>query len=47
MRDTNIGAVHKALPGTKTATVFQMERQLNTPIDLPLASQIPLVQDQH
>jgi len=39
--------INKVLPGTKTATFFQMERRISTLIDLQVASQIPLVQDQH
>jgi len=39
--------VNKVLPGTKTATFFQMDRRISTLIDLQLSSQIPLVQDQH
>jgi Spy/CpxP family protein refolding chaperone len=39
--------VAKVLPGTKTATFFQIDRRLSTLIDLQLASQIPLVQEQH
>jgi hypothetical protein len=38
--------MNKVLPGTKTATFFQMERRVSTLIDLQLESQIPLVQDQ-
>jgi hypothetical protein len=37
----------KVLPGAKTATFFQIDRRLSTLIDLQLASQIPLVQQQH
>ena len=35
------------LPGKKTATFFQMERRITMLIDLQLASQIPLAQEQH
>jgi len=38
---------NKVVPGTKTATFFQIDRRLSTMIDLQLANQIPLVQDQH
>jgi hypothetical protein len=39
--------INNVLPGTKTATFFQMERRISALIDLQVASQIPLVQDQH
>jgi hypothetical protein len=38
--------VGKVLPGTKTATFFQIDRRLNGLIDLQVSSQIPLVQQQ-
>ncbi len=38
---------NKVLPGTKTATFFQIDRRLTTLIDMQLASGIPLVQEQH
>jgi hypothetical protein len=47
LRIKYVPIVNKVLPGTKTATFFQMERRISTLIDLQLASQIPLVQDQH
>jgi len=37
---------NKVLPGTKVATFFQMDRRISTLLDLQLASEIPLVQDQ-
>jgi len=37
----------KVIPGTKVATFFQLDRRLQMLIDMQLASQIPLVQDQH
>lgn len=37
---------NKVLPGTKTATFFQMDRRVTALLDLQLASEIPLVQDQ-
>lgn len=37
---------NKVLPGTKTATFFQMDRRISTLLDLQLASEIPLVQEQ-
>lgn len=36
----------KVTPGTKVATFFQLDRRLQMMIDLQLASQLPLVQDQ-
>jgi hypothetical protein len=39
--------VAKVLPGTKTATFFQIDRRLTGLIDLQISSQIPLVQQQH
>ncbi len=36
----------KAIPGTKVATFFQIDRHLQMLIDAQLASQLPLVQDQ-
>jgi hypothetical protein len=47
LRIKYVPIVNKALPGTKTATFFQIDRRLSTLIDLQLASQIPLVQEQH
>jgi len=38
--------VNQVLPGKKTATFFQMERRIEGLMDVQLASQIPLVQDQ-
>jgi hypothetical protein len=36
----------KVLPGTKTATFFQLDRRIQAMIDLQLSSQFPLVQAQ-
>jgi hypothetical protein len=36
----------QVLPGKKVATFFQLDRRLSNLIDLQLASQIPLVQEQ-
>jgi hypothetical protein len=47
LRIKYVPIVNKVLPGTKTATFFQIDRRLSTLIDLQLASQIPLVQEQH
>jgi hypothetical protein len=37
---------NQVLPGTKTATFFQLDRRIQAMIDLQLASQFPLVQGQ-
>jgi hypothetical protein len=47
LRIKYVPIVNKVLPGTKTATFFQMERRVSALIDLQVSSQIPLVQDQH
>ncbi len=47
LRIKYVPIVNKVLPGTKTATFFQIDRRLSALIDLQLASQIPLVQEQH
>ena len=39
--------ISSVLPGTKTATFFQIDRRIISLIDLQLGSQIPLVQGQH
>jgi hypothetical protein len=39
--------IGKVLPGTKTATFFQIDRRLSGLIELQISSQIPLVQQQH
>ena len=36
----------KVIPGTKVATFFQIDRRIQTLIDLQLSSQLPLLQDQ-
>jgi len=36
----------KVIPGTKVATFFQLDRRIQTLIDVQLSSQLPLVQDQ-
>jgi|SRR5208282_3730157 len=46
LRIKYVPIVSKVLPGTKTATFFQIDRRLSALIDLQLASQIPLVQQQ-
>jgi hypothetical protein len=47
LRIKYVPIINKVLPGTKTATFFQIDRRLTGLIDLQLASQIPLVQEQH
>ena len=47
LRIKYVPIINKVLPGTKTATFFQMDRRITALIDLQLASVIPLVQEQH
>jgi hypothetical protein len=47
LRIKYVPIVNKVLPGTKTATFFQIDRRLTGLIDLQVSSQIPLVQEQH
>lgn len=46
LRSKYVPIVRGALSGIKTATFFQLDRRINMMIDLQLASQIPLAQDQ-
>jgi hypothetical protein len=46
LRMKYVPTINKVLPGTKTATFFQMDRRVSALIDLQLAAQIPLMQDQ-
>jgi hypothetical protein len=46
LRTKYIPIFNQAIAGKKTATFFQIERRIQAMIDLQLASQIPLVQDQ-
>ena len=46
LRSKYVTIFNKVLPGTKTATFFQMDRRIGALIDLQLAAQIPFVQDQ-
>ena len=46
LRAKYVPLVNKAIPGTKTATFFQIDRRISNLIDLQLAKEIPLVQDQ-
>jgi hypothetical protein len=47
LRIKYVPIVNGVLPGTKTATFFQLERRIMGLIDLQVASQIPLVQEQN
>jgi len=47
LRTKYVPIINKVLPGTKTATFFQMDRRITALLDLQLASEIPLVQDQN
>jgi hypothetical protein len=46
LRAKYVPIVNKVLPGTKTATFFQLDRRITTLLDVQLTSQIPLVQEQ-
>jgi hypothetical protein len=46
LREKYVPIINKVLPGKKTATFFQLDRRITTLLDLQLASQLPLVQDQ-
>ena len=46
LRTKDVPIFNGVLPGTKTATFFQLDRRIGMMIDLQLASQFPLVQDQ-
>jgi len=47
LRMKYVPIINKVLTGKKTTTFFQMDRRISALIDLQLASQIPLVQEQH
>jgi hypothetical protein len=47
LRSKYVPIVKQVLPGTKTATFFQMDRRISELIDLQLATGIPLVQEQN
>lgn len=47
LRSKYVPIFNKALPGTKTATFFQMDRRIGALIDLQLAAEIPFVQEQN
>jgi hypothetical protein len=46
LRSKYVPIVNQVLPGTKAATFFQLDRYLNTLIDLKVAGSIPVVQEQ-
>lgn len=46
LRSKYLPIVNEALPGTKTATFFQMDRYINSLVDVQVAGAIPLVQEQ-
>ena len=46
LRNKYVPIFNQVLPGTKTATFFQLDRRITNLIDLKVASQIPLVQEQ-
>jgi len=46
LRSKYVPIVNQALPGTKTATFFQLDRYINTLIDLQVAGSIPVVIEQ-
>jgi hypothetical protein len=47
LRSKYVPIVNQVLPGTKTATFFQMDRRITALLDLQLATEIPLVQEQN
>jgi hypothetical protein len=46
LRNKYVPIFNQVIPGTKTATFFQLDRRISALIDLKVASQIPLVQEQ-
>lgn len=46
LRSKYLPIVNQVLPGTKTATFFQMDRYINSLVDVQVAGAIPLVQEQ-
>jgi hypothetical protein len=46
LRSKYVPIINQVLPGTKTATFFQLDRYLNALIDIQLATRIPVVQEQ-
>lgn len=47
LRSKYVTIMKQVLPGTKTATFFQMDRRISELIDLQLATRIPLAQEQN
>lgn len=47
LRIKYVPIINKVLAGKKTARFFQIDRRITALIDLQVASQIPLVQEQH
>jgi predicted transposase YdaD len=47
LRSKYVPIVKQVLPGTKTATFFQIDRRISELIDLQLATGIPLAQEQN
>ena len=46
LRQRYVPMVRKALPATKAATFFQLDRRISMMIDMQLTSQLPLLQSQ-
>ena len=46
LRSKYVPIVNQVLPGTKTATFFQLDRYINRLIDLQVSGEIPVVQEQ-
>jgi hypothetical protein len=46
LRSKYVPIINQVLPGTKTATFFQLERYINSLIDLQVAGELPVVQEQ-
>lgn len=46
LRSKYVPIVNRVLPGTKAATFFQLDRYINTLIDLQMGESIPVVQEQ-
>jgi hypothetical protein len=47
LRTMYLPTFNQVVPGTKVATFFQLDRRIQELIDLQLASQLPLVQEQY
>jgi hypothetical protein len=47
LRSKYLPLVNKVIPGKKAATFFQLDRRVGLLMDLQLASEIPLVQQQN